>query len=137
MAKDSTSNAVGAKGWRMELPVWDGKAESLEEYAGNVELLVLGTKVDDRIFLGPQLVAALPHGSSQRKLAMRLPRDDSDSESIATKAEGDDRQVLLRWLGSRALDEAHWAEHVSVDRGRGGRLLRDGQGLQGDLPGAH
>ena len=45
MAKDSTSNAAGAKGWRMELPVWDGKAESLEEYAGAVELLVLGTKV--------------------------------------------------------------------------------------------
>ena len=66
MAKDSTSNATGAKGWHMELPVWDGKADSLEEYAG-VELLVLGTKVEDRIFLGPQLVAALSHGSSQRR----------------------------------------------------------------------
>ena len=96
MAKDSTSNAVGAKGWCMELPVWDGKAESLEEYAGAVELLVLGTKVDDRIFLGPQLVAALPHGSSQRKLAMRLPRDDSDSESIATKAGVENLLRMLR-----------------------------------------
>ena len=83
MSKNTTTTR--GQGWRMEIPSWNGRAENIEEYAGSVELLVLGTKKDDRVFLGPQLVAALPPGSSQRKLAMRLPRDAEDGDSIASE----------------------------------------------------
>ena len=74
----------------MRLPVWDGRAETLEEYVGTVELLVLGTHADSRVLLGTRLVAARPHGSAQRKLAVRLPSTTGESEdeceaSIATE----------------------------------------------------
>ena len=48
---------------QMALPVWDGKAESLADYRGEVELLVLGTAVDQRSLLGPRLISALPKNS--------------------------------------------------------------------------
>ena len=77
----------------MHIPSWDGKAESLEDYAIAVELLVLGTPLDARPLLGPRLVAALPSGSPQQKFALRLPRDATmkdgmpeDPKSIAIPA---------------------------------------------------
>ena len=78
----------------MSIPTWNGKAESLEEYAVAVELLMLGTPTEARPLLGPRLVAALPAGSSQQRLALRLPRTTeldedgipNDANSIATGA---------------------------------------------------
>ena len=67
----------------MSIPTWNGKAETLEEYAIAVELLVLGTPPDARSLLGPRLVAALPSGSAHQKFALRLPRETGlDEEGL-------------------------------------------------------
>eukprot|EP00969_Alexandrium_andersonii_P307018 13572348-Alexandrium_andersonii.AAC.1 len=67
---------------QMTIPIWDGRAETIDTYAGQVELLVLGTPVENRPLLGPRLVAVLPEGSTQQRLALRLPRDVGGQGSI-------------------------------------------------------
>ena len=72
----------------MRISTWDGRAESLDAYAQNVELLVLGTHPDGRNLLGPRLVAELPAGSAQSHFALRLSRDPTvDGEGVPANVE--------------------------------------------------
>ena len=67
----------------MQIPTWNGKAETLEDYAVAVELLTLGTPAEARPLLGPRLVSALPPGSAQQRHALRLPRTGMNAEGVA------------------------------------------------------
>ena len=81
-------------GLHMTLPTWDGRAETLAEYRGEVALLVLGTPVEQRPLLGARLVAALSRNAMARRLAMRLPR-------TLVKEQGD-RQVIRQTSSAKA-----------------------------------
>jgi len=78
--KNGTQSGLG----QMHVPVWDGSPDTLEHYEEEVELLMLGTPVDNRKFLGPRLIQALPKFSMQRKAAARLSRKVDDESGIAT-----------------------------------------------------
>ena len=71
----------------MAIPVWDGRAESLDDYEQSIGITILGTQNDSRPLLGPRLIQALPDGSKQKRLAMRLPRGADEAGTIAS-AEG-------------------------------------------------
>ena len=66
----------------MEVPIWDGDAETLDAYQKEVELLLLGIAEGGRTDLGPRLVLALPRRSTLRKVAARLSRDPEDESGI-------------------------------------------------------
>ena len=86
-----------AVGLHMQMPTWDGKAETLAEYRGEVELLVLGTPSEQRTLLGARPVAALPRNSMARRLAMRLPRTpDKEKEDETGEGQGDNRSIASR-----------------------------------------
>ena len=63
-----------------EIPIRDGNAETLDKCRQDVELLLLGTRMEHRALLGPRLVAALPAKPAQRRLAMRPNRDTDESD---------------------------------------------------------
>ena len=52
----------------MNVPIWDGSPETLEHYEEEVELLMLGTTIENRKFLGPRL---MPYPSSACKEKQR------------------------------------------------------------------
>ena len=84
-------------GFHMQMPTWDGKAETLAEYRGEVELLVTGTPPEQRSFLGARLVASLPRNSMARRLAMRLPRTpDKEKEDETGDGQDDNRSIAGR-----------------------------------------
>ena len=65
------------------VPVWDGRAETLDEYAEVVRDLVLGTKRDERALIGPRLRAALPINSAARRWAKKVRDEDLTKENGA------------------------------------------------------
>ena len=88
----------------MPVPTWNGEADTLDAYIEEVELLVLGTGNEQRKYLGPRLVAALPKGSTQQKAAARLSRDPEDLSGIAVdKGAENIIEVFKRTLGTRPL----------------------------------
>lgn len=115
----------------MNMPSWDGKPETLDAYTEEVELLVLGTGVDQRAFLGPRMVAALPKNSVQRKAAARLSKTPDDAAGIAHE-KGPDNIVkcLKASLGSRPLPLA--AEQVVTYFRSQGRLKGESMAHYGE-----
>ena len=98
----------------MAIPTWNGKAETLEDYAIAVELLTLGSTKEVRPLLGPRLVAALPQGSAQQRFALRLPREagvDKDGVPLEPKsiaiAEGPNNliEAFRRELGTQVVSD--------------------------------
>ncbi|CAK0848377.1 unnamed protein product, partial [Prorocentrum cordatum] len=86
MAGTSAAPALRAD---MAIPTWNGKTETLEDYATAVELLTLGSSKEMRPLLGLRLVAALPQGSAQQRFALRLPREaglDMDGAPMEPKS---------------------------------------------------
>ncbi|CAK0911874.1 unnamed protein product [Prorocentrum cordatum] len=68
-----------------KIPVWNGEASSLESFEEKVKLWVLGTKKDDRIYLGPRLVQAMDEDSQQWFEAKKVSLDDLVKEDGAEK----------------------------------------------------
>ena len=57
-------------------PTWNGEADTLETFAEKVDLWILGTKEEDRIYLGPRLVQAMDENSLQWQEAKKVSRED-------------------------------------------------------------
>ena len=55
------------------LPAWDGREETLDDYAELVKDIVMGTKAEDRVLLGPRLRSRLPLNSTARRHARSVP----------------------------------------------------------------
>ncbi|CAK0907413.1 unnamed protein product [Prorocentrum cordatum] len=69
----------------IKIPVWNGEASTLESFEEKVKLWVLGTKKDDRIYLGPRLVQAMDEDSQQWFEAKKVSLDDLVKEDGAEK----------------------------------------------------
>eukprot|EP00959_Pyramimonas_sp_CCMP1952_P455191 9471176-Pyramimonas_sp.AAC.1 len=69
----------------IKIPVWNGEASTLESFEEKVKLWVLGTKKDDRIYLGPRLVQAMDEDSQQWFEAKKVSLDDLVTEDGAEK----------------------------------------------------
>ncbi|CAK0814933.1 unnamed protein product, partial [Prorocentrum cordatum] len=69
----------------IKIPVWNGEASTLESFEEKVKLWVLGTKKDDRIYLGPRLVQAMDEDSQQWFEAKKVSLDDLVKEGGAEK----------------------------------------------------
>ncbi|CAK0824284.1 unnamed protein product, partial [Prorocentrum cordatum] len=99
MASSSTGQNVDLQ----RIPTWDGKAETLDEYQAEVELLALSTREEDRKLLGPRPVQALPKNTTHRKLALRLSRVENETDSIVGEKGPDNLiKAFQRSLGKQA-----------------------------------
>ena len=116
------SSSTGVQSYEIQkIPTWDGRAETLDEYQAEVELLTLSTKEDDRKLLGPRLVQALPKNTAHRKLALRLPRtEDTDDSIVGLKGPDNLVKAFQKSLGKQASSDV-------VDKVFGTNSLRASQ----------
>ena len=60
--------------------MWNGDASTLESFEEKVKLWVLGTKKEDRVYLGPRLVQAMDEDSQQWHEATKASLEDLAKE---------------------------------------------------------
>ena len=102
------TNDAEARGQRV--PVWNGEAGSLDTFEEKVKLRVLGTKEEDRIYLGPRLIQAMDDESQQWQEAKKVSLED------LVKTDGAERAVraLKGIRGTMTIQEAiqKWREFI-------------------------
>eukprot|EP00959_Pyramimonas_sp_CCMP1952_P308171 6449606-Pyramimonas_sp.AAC.1 len=69
----------------VKIPVWNGEASTLESFEEKVKLWVLGTKKEDRVYLGPRLAQAMDEDSQQWHEAKKVTLDDLVKEDGAER----------------------------------------------------
>ena len=80
------------------IPRWNGRLESLDDYADDVRIYVNDTKKDERHLCGSRLIGVMVNGTSQKRLALtfndkELPKEDGAQKLV---------QFFKEWLGDQA-----------------------------------